>query len=48
MPIVLTLILGLVLVVGAAMVMVANPKQPFFRQFFGADRPSEQRLDDQH
>ncbi|MFI9772442.1 hypothetical protein ACIHJG_37165 [Streptomyces sp. NPDC052415] len=50
MPIVLALalVLGLVLVVGAAMVLVANPKQPFFRQFFGTDRPVEQRPDDQH
>ncbi|MFR0367597.1 hypothetical protein [Streptomyces sp. MCC20] len=47
MPIVLALVLGLVLVVGAATVLVANPKQPFLRQFFGTDRPTEQRPDGQ-
>jgi hypothetical protein len=40
MPIALPLILVLVLVAGTALVLAANPKQPFFRQLFGNVRPA--------
>ncbi|MEU0950305.1 hypothetical protein ABZ379_47910 [Streptomyces canus] len=36
----LTLILVLVLLGGTALVLAANPKQPFFRQLFGNVRPA--------
>jgi hypothetical protein len=48
MPIVLALVLVLLLVTGAAMVLVANPKRPFIGQIFGPDRPAEQGPDEQH
>ncbi|MDG9709687.1 hypothetical protein [Streptomyces sp. DH10] len=41
MPILLTFVLALVLAVGVAMVLAANPKLPFFRQFFGDDGSAE-------
>ncbi|GHE34021.1 hypothetical protein [Streptomyces capitiformicae] len=46
MPIALLLVL--VVFGGTALVLVANPKQPFIRQFFGTDRPTEQRPDGQN